>query len=265
MSNQERPDLQDILKLLDSLPHKDSETDISINATDTMSWLFKWLERESRVLDLSRGFEVNRCALYWTGYETNDAFDGQAFVDSCQDQNGSLRKLAQTLDTDLQIFELDPHNPQKADRDALALACSYGMMAIEESTQLFCACVFGAGVDQASQNALNALSKIESFDLDHFIENHFGLGHAAMLGAVIAATLKGIPVIIEGAAGDLVIKCLERTNAHSFSNIICTENMPDLPYHETSPGQAMVTTAVMLKTLYAGSLKTPCGKVKLAA
>lgn len=263
MSNQ-KTTLQDILKIMESIPQSEGHA-MPAHANDPLAWMQQWLETESLNFDFSRGFEVNRCALYWSGYPDNDGFDGQAFVNSCQDQNGSLRQLAQILDTDLQIFELDPHNPQKPDSDSLALACSYGMMAIEEATQLFCGTVFGAGVDKASDEALAALEKTESFSLETFIENHCGLGHAALLGAAIAATLKGIPFITEGAAGSLVSRIMTRATGCVQTNIIATNDIPALPYHTQSTGQAMVTTAILLKTLYAGNIKTSCGKVKAAA
>lgn len=251
MSNHDLPGFQDILALLVSLPCGNAPT---IEAGDAVSWLSQWMAGQTSIMDMSRGFAVNRCALYWTGTgggAANDGFDGQAFVDACQTKKGSLTKLAEILDTDLQIFELDPHNPQKPDEASLALACSYGMMAVEEPTQLFCACVFGAGIDSASATAYAALGNHD--DLKDFMERHCTPGHAAMLGAAIAGTLKGIPVILEGKAGKLVSAIMEKHSGKTFSNIIVTDDMPALPGISHLPGHTMTSMAVMLKTLHAGS------------
>lgn len=254
-----KPVFNDISELVTELPdYPVFDTD----KTDPMEWLSEWIWQYSRTLDISRGFLVNRCALYWAGYDHADGIDGQAFVDSCQDNKGSLRQLAQILDTDLQIFELAPHTHSKRNADELALAASYGMMAIEEGTQLFCTCSFGQGVETASVEALNAMDEFN--DLESFMSNHCGLDHAAMLGAAIAGLLKGIPVILEGQSGRLVKSLLEKAVRKRFDTLILTDEIT-LPINHHLPGHAMVMTAIMLKTLYAASDKTNCGKIKSEA
>jgi len=209
--------------------------------------LSDWLTHHSRTLDVSRGFAVNRCALYWAGYDQVDSFDGQAFVDSCQDSRGSLNQLAQLLDTDLQIFELDPKNHKPKSADDLALAASYGMMGVEESTQLFMACSFGQGVEVATKIALDALNK--DSDIENFMERYCGLDHAAMLGGAIACAMKGIPMILEGASGQLVKSLLETAVEKSFPCLILAKDMHVSPL----PGHAMIANAIALKTISAGT------------
>ncbi len=264
--NAERPKLSDITNLMDNLPDYPMY-DAAKNSDDSMSWLSDWLIHHSRILDTSKGFDVNRCALYWAGYEVVDGFDGKAFVDACQDSTGSLNKLAQILDTDLQIFELDPHNHVAKNADELAMAASYGMMTIEESTQLFCTTSFGQGVEATAQKALNKLNALPSFstsDLEKFMIDNCGLDHAAMLGSAIAATMKGIPMIMEGTVGHFVKALLERVTGKSFPNLILTSDF-DMGMVQSLPGHRMITSAIMLKTLWSGSAKTDCGKVKAAA
>ena len=255
------PTLSEIISLLDQCPKHPL---LKTEETEPMTWLHDWLMHYSRVFDLSRGFLVNRCALYWAGYDAPDGIDGQSFVESCQDTNGSLHNLAQILDTDLQIFELAPNNTDKADAGSLAMAASYGMMAIEESTQLFCACSFGRGVNSVSKTALDALKNANEISLDNFLIQYCGLDHTAMIGACIAASVKGIPVILEGTSGLLVKTILTKYAPQSFDHIICTEHL-SMPVTNTLPGHAMLQTAIMLKTLQVASDKTDCGKIKQAA
>lgn len=288
--SQEKPTFKDILDVIERLPAEDGP---QINVTDPMTYLNEWLSHYSRTLDLSRGFLVNRCALYWAGYDATDAFDGQAFVDSCQDSKGSLRELAQILDTDLQIFELDPQTHAKRDADEIAMAASYGMMAVEESTQLFCMSGFGQGVEANAKNALSTLSSLRpnavsggssaptkqdpltrsedldqnddgAFDLETFLTNHCGLDIAAMIGAACASILKGIPVIAEGSAGRLVKSILQAVTGYNYASIIATDDL-NFPLNHSLPGQKMIMTAIMLKTLYIAQQKTDCGKIKNAA
>lgn len=262
MTEQTKPQFADILNLLKTLPPVPDHT-IMPEVQDTgFSTLKSWVAATSRLYDFSGGFHVNRCALYWAGYDHSDGFDGQKFVDSCQDSRGSLRSLAQILDTDLQIFELDPHNQAEIDGQSLAIAASYGMMAIEESTQLFCATSFGRGVETAAEKAVNALKATDHFDLEHFMISHCGLDHAALLGNAIAAILKGIPCLIEGNQGRLIAALITRCTGHDYPNLLLTANMPDL-CDNPLPGHIMITTAIFLKTLYTGSEKSSCGKVRL--
>ena len=255
MNENTKPEFKDIVNLIDGLPiYQEFKNDV----TDPIEHIKTWLAHNSRTLDFTRGFNVNRTALYWAGYNAVDGFDGQAFVDSCQDSKGTLRSLSEILDTDLQIFELDPHNTSQPDSDAIALATSYGMMAIEEGTQLFSACSFGKGVNIASTETLNKINTFQ--DLETFMTNNCGLDIAAMLGAAIACIMKGIPMILEGPSGELVMALLEKSTGRQFSNLILSPiTISDIPGHN------MMTTAIMMKTLYAGLPKTDCGKIKLAA
>lgn len=257
MNENTKPEFNDILNLIAELPeYPQFETD----ATEPMVWLQQWLTHYSSTLDLSRGFQVNRCALYWAGYDEVDAFDGQSFVDACQNNHGSLRQLAQILDTDLQIFELAPKNTVQPTIDEITMACSYGMMGVEENTQLFAACSFGQGVETASQKALNAIDDFKN--LESFMTKYCGLDHAAMIGAAVACIMKGVPMILDGTSGKLVKALLEKTATKQFDNLILSSEL-NFPINYPVPGQNMILTAVMLKSLYAASIKTDCGKVKI--
>lgn len=260
MSEHTNPQFKDILNLLEALPTMPENADFQPISTEPLLWLNQWLQHYAHVYDFSKGFDVNRCALYWAGYDLIDGFNGQAFVDSCQNHRGSLRSLAAILDTDLQIFELNPHHHAQPNKNDIALAASYGMMAIEESTQLFCTTSFGQGVQTATKNAIEALNKADAFDLENFMTTHCGLDHAAILGNAIAAIMKGIPLIIEGQQGILIQSIIKRATGTDFDNIIATENFA-LPENHL-PGHSMIQTAIFLKTLYAGSIKTSCGKNK---
>lgn len=259
MNENTKPEFNDILNLITALPDYPTFTS---DKTDSMQWLNDWLSHHSRLLDLSKGFQVNRCALYWTGYDAPDGFNGQSFVDACQDTNGSLNQLAQILDTDLQIFELDPHNTTKPSLDDITMAASYGMMSVEENTQLFCACSFGKGVENTSETAIDALTDFT--DLESFMETYCGLDHAAMLGAAIASVMKGIPMVLDGVSGVLVKSLLEKAAGKQFSNLLTTHNL-NMPTHSDIPGNKMIVTAIMMKTLYTASPKTDCGKIRVAA
>lgn len=257
----EHPKFSDITDLINNLPDY-PEYQALENNDDVMANLSHWLIHHSRILDTSKGFDVNRCAMYWAGYEVVDGFDGKAFVDACQDSRGSLNRLAQMLDTDLQIFELDPSNYNAKTPDEIAMATSYGMMAVEESTQLFCATSFGQGVEATAQKALNVINGFD--DLEKFMTKHCGLNHAAMLGGAIASVMKGIPMIMEGTSGKFTKMLLERASGKIFPNLILTSDL-NMSVVQSLPGHRMISTAIMLKTLWSGSEKTDCGKVKEAA
>ncbi len=146
--------------------------------------------------------------------------------------------------------------------DEIAMATSYGMMAVEESTQLFCAASFGQGVEATAQKALNAINGFD--DLEIFMTTHCGLDHAAMLGGAIASVMKGIPMIMEGTSGKFTKMLLERASGKTFPNLVLTSDL-NMNVVQSLPGHRMISTAIILKTLWSGSAKTDCGKVKQAA
>ena len=84
MSEHTNPQFSDVLSLLDNLPTMPKKAPFETTGEDTLTHLSQWLGYYSRVYDFSKGFEVNRCALYWAGYDESDAFDGKKFVDSCK-------------------------------------------------------------------------------------------------------------------------------------------------------------------------------------
>lgn len=260
MTQQTKPKFSDILNLLDNLP---DYPQFKTSATDPMQWMVDWLNHHSRTLDLSRGFLISRCGLYWAGYDRADAFDGKAFVDACQDSNGSLNQLAAMLDADLQIFELDPTNINNPTIDELAMAASYGMMGVEENTQLFCATSFGQGVEANAQDIIANISSMKG-DLETFMTVHCGLDIAAMMGVAIACIMKGIPMILDGASGKAVKMMIEKYTNKEFGNLITTSQMNAVVPNAIA-GQNMMVMAMMLKTLYAALPKTDCGKIKAAA
>lgn len=262
MTNDTNPELHDILKLLKDIPE---HPEMIKTSDQLLDHLFLWLSHYSKIYDLSRGFNVNRCALYWSGYDAIDDFDGKAFVDSCQSTNSPLKSLVEILDSDLQIFELDPQNHAKVDARTLALAASYGMMAIDESTQLFAACSFGQGVHLTAEEALTKLNQTDGeIDLQEFMIDHCGLDHAALIGAVIAASLKGIPVILEGASARLIRAMLQKSTGKVWGNIIIADDFNDLLAQQNTNqniGQSVMQIAIFLKTLWISADKSPCGKI----
>ncbi|PCI01657.1 MAG: hypothetical protein COB76_00815 [Alphaproteobacteria bacterium] len=249
MSEHTNPQFSDVLSLLDNLPTMPKKAPFETTGEDTLTHLSQWLGYYSRVYDFSKGFEVNRCALYWAGYDESDAFDGKKFVDSCKDGKSSLRSLASILDTDLQIFELAPNEFDRPNSSEIAMACSYGMMAIEDSTQLFCVASFGQGVETAAQKAFDALNAAEFFDIEDFMTAHCGLDHAAILGNAVAAIMKGVPILIEGVQGRLIKTLLFKYTGESFGNIILTKDFP-MPISQNVPGKMALATAITLKTLF---------------
>jgi hypothetical protein len=247
MNEQTNPQFSDILSLLNNLPKMPEGSAFESQNKDTIAYLSKWLSHHSKIYDFSKGFNVNRCALYWAGYDGTDGFDGKAFVESCQDGKGAMRSLASILDTDLQIFELDPYNHGQKTSVEIALAASYGMMAIEEPTQLFCVTSFGQGVGSHAEQALETLKNTDAFDLEDFMINNCGLDHAALLGNAIAAIMKGIPMVIEGVQGSLIQLMLFKQTGQNFGNILLTDNL-DLSLGKHLPGKNALLSAIMLKT-----------------
>jgi hypothetical protein len=71
-------------------------------------------------------------------------------------------------------------------------------------------------------------------------------------------------MIMEGTSGKFTKMLLERASGKIFPNLILTSDL-NMNVVQSLPGHRMISTAIMLKTLWSGSAKTDCGKVKEAA
>lgn len=123
--------------------------------------------------------------------------------------------MLEELDADLRVYELDLETPTAdftkgpaLDEEAAAHAMSYGMMAVEPGLHLLALTGLGAGGEAAHKALLEKLPKAD--DALKALCETGGLEVCAMVGAILAARLAKLPVLLDGVAAETAAAVLAR-------------------------------------------------------
>lgn len=145
------------------------------------------------------------------------------WLQACLSGKSYLCDAVTAEDADLRIYELDLAHPAPPDEASIINAMAYGMMAVEPGVDCLIAGGFGGGSEDAAARTVTQGSAV------HAIAS---LDCAAIAGAIIAARLAGIPVILDGLTAYTSLKTLESINPAIAEHCI----FPDAPGQE--PGTA---------------------------
>lgn len=154
----------------------------------------------------------------------------QNLVQSCQDGTLLINKLAAVIDCDLRVYELDLEQPNSLpmQEDDCTRAIAYGMMAVEPGVQLLC-------IGDLSPSAKNA--DIPEKTALQTLQNFGGFDSAAIVGAILAARLAQVPVVLSGVAARLAYTLLQNYNAGIVEHcILCT--LDDVSWIDDERAQA---------------------------
>ncbi len=138
----------------------------------------------------------------------------QERVDSLTGPSDPAVKVLGAVDADLRVYELDLATPTRdyrtgpaLDEGAAAHAMAYGMMAVEPGVQLLALGGLGAGGEMAHAELLKRLP--HSKDALQTLADTGGLECCAILGALLAARVANVPVLIDGLAAEAALAVLE--------------------------------------------------------
>jgi nicotinate-nucleotide--dimethylbenzimidazole phosphoribosyltransferase len=127
-------------------------------------------------------------------------------IDAWLAGGGALGAEIEALDCDLRLYDLGADRPTADSRlgDAMTeaeacLAASYGMMAVEPGLDLLVLAALGAGAARAGRAVMETLPGQDPLAT---LAAAGGPDIAAMLGAILAARLAGLPVILDGDAAE---------------------------------------------------------------
>lgn len=159
-----------------------------------------------------------RIALFFAAYPDSLSLrEAQTILARLKDGTHPVSPLVQGADADLQAYELDIDRPLPAGAKPFsgaaeaAQAIAYGMMAVQPGIGLLLVNAPNRAADTAAKSIRRALDA-QADPLEALMG--FG-GHdiAAMAGAIIAARLAKIPVLLEGEAALAAAETLRALNA----------------------------------------------------
>jgi hypothetical protein len=152
-----------------------------------------------------------------------DAADGK--IETISNPQSAVCKMAGEINTDLQIYDLSAGAKQTTADHALA----YGMMAVQPGLDAVgVALVDPSGIDEIL--TLETLMSSTRHDM------------AALLGAVIAARLARLPVVMPAREGAIIKKILKDHNQHAADHIVDTQDM--MPAAQDLAPEIAVTVAL---------------------
>ncbi len=144
-------------------------------------------------------------------------------------------RILTEADADLRAYELDLDTPTADFRsgpalseEAAAHAMSYGMMAVEPGLSLLALTGLGAGGELAYPALLAELP--HSTDPLATLAQFGGLEACAILGAILAARLAKVPVLLDGLAAEAAAQVLVKLDPHALQHCASAEALePEMP------------------------------------
>jgi nicotinate-nucleotide--dimethylbenzimidazole phosphoribosyltransferase len=141
----------------------------------------------------------------------SDAVD--AALAAVQSGKSRLNALCRQQDAELRVYEMAVAGdaPGGLDASECATAMAYGMTAVEDGLDLLCLAAAGPGRSRAAAGLAEALLD-PSADPLAAVARHGGHALAALAGAVVAARMGRVPVILDGFAALAAAAVLSRLN-----------------------------------------------------
>ncbi len=193
-----------------------------------LDWL-SWLARSAgQIKTLNRVRVALFCASYNSQSVSGDPVPAKAqakhtIIDTLKQPDHPLVKALSPFDVDLQVYDLQSDHPCRDFRSEHALseaeaahAMAYGMMAVEPGLDLLAL----ASVSQEATATLKALSEAlaETNQPLETLAAHGGLDLCAMVGAILAARLARVPVLLDGEGAEAAAQVLACFGAQTLTH-----------------------------------------------
>lgn len=196
-----------------------------------------------------------RIALFWARHGAYPELqqDVAAQLEKLHDGTHTLCALAQEVNADLQVYELNVDAAPRDFRKEVSLraheaahAASYGLMAVQPGIDLLVAACLNPAAEKSGE-AILAKLKSKSDPLEA-LQMAGGLDIAALMGAIIAARLAHIPVLVDGRGAEAAAAMVEGIKAGSSAHARKASEILEDKQHPT-PGLAGALLIAFLKTL----------------
>ncbi len=218
----------DLLNLIGQLPKKDEQAKAALwsdlekslvsdcprdaGLTSWLDWLAAW-QGTSKV-----SLAESHICLFTSSYVGADDVDEVVkFADLAGRGQTPLNHMCKDRGLGLRVLELAPTMPHNLEagwpeRDCMA-ACAFGMEATASGGNVLGLSVVSAGADAVAKSLINALDEpnLQSADKKavlNCMQKHAGREIAALVGAIIAARSRRLPVLAEGWAALSAMKTL---------------------------------------------------------
>jgi nicotinate-nucleotide--dimethylbenzimidazole phosphoribosyltransferase len=246
-------EFDEIKTLISSMEHPSCSARDSFADMDQISRIKYWLNfaADRQVYDIKRP----RLSIYAAshGFAKQDEAQHGYFKDMVSKLlagDHAVNEVINLASADLRLYDLNMDEPTSdlrkgdaMDDQALLNSLSYGLMTVEPENDLVSIAAIGAGSEQVGRAMChNFMPFIDSklkidlseFDLDSFfttLKANSGYEVNAIVGAILATRLAGVPVILEGYAAIASALLLDAINPDTHWHCAIA---PSLDEHDTA-------------------------------
>jgi nicotinate-nucleotide--dimethylbenzimidazole phosphoribosyltransferase len=158
----------------------------------------------------------------------------QAALDALRSGRSRLSGLCRFHDAELRVYEMAVDTPEGGRRGLTEKECTtamaYGMMAVEDGLDLLCLAAFGPGLGRAAAALSEAVSGPQggkAADPLAALALHGGHALCALAGALIAARMARVPVIVDGFAALAAGAALSGVNDAALDHCVLAQQLEE--------------------------------------
>jgi len=233
------PSMGEIRALIEALPSWAEEAPVraaaeetgALGLVDTLSdWVAAGQGRAAARL------ERPRAAVFFGNWGEAEAGAGHASLDAIRSGRARLNGLCRAQDAELRVYEMAFDAPASADGEPgltqkeCATAMAYGMMAVEDGLDLLCVAAAGPGLAQAAGRL--AVAVAGAAEPLSALARHGDHALSALAGALVAARMARVPVILDGAAALAAGAVLQRIKDDAPDHCVLAQQL-------AGPGRAL--------------------------
>jgi nicotinate-nucleotide--dimethylbenzimidazole phosphoribosyltransferase len=233
----------DIKAVIESLPLTHHHN----NANNDLAKLSEWYYQHSHKKNILKPF----CVIFATSHGITNLVlnvSTKQKLENATKGNSSLNKLCAHFDIGLKAFDLAIEHPTKNiyEADAFqesecAATIAYGMEAIAGEPDLVILSSFSVGGIEVARGLMEAL-KTHNNPLE-LLRQKGGREIAALLGAIIAARLQNVPLVLDGLPAFTALEILKKIRHEVTDHCL----MPLVSLQDCEEGVEGVITASLIK------------------
>lgn len=197
---------------------------VPLGLIDTLSdWVAVGQGRSSPRLDRPR------TAVFFGNWVAGGGDAGHASLDAIRSGRSRLNGLCRAQDAELRVYEMASDAPAAGGggpgltQKECATAMAYGMMAVEDGIDLLCVAAVGPGLAPAAGRLAAAAGGAAEPLSDLARHGHHAL--SALAGALVAARMARVPVILDGLAALAAGAVLYRINADALDHCVLAQQL----------------------------------------
>lgn len=180
--------------------------------------------------------ERPRAAVFLGRWRESGDAEAASMLDALRSGRARLNALCRAYDAELRVYEMAiAAGAGGLTQQQCAAAMAYGMTAVEEGLDLLCLAAPGPGASEAAARLSDSLfddAGGAGGDPLAALARHGGHALGALAGAVAAARVARVPVILDGFAALAAAAALHRMNRSALDHCVLAQQAPAGGYRE---------------------------------